>query len=50
MHPNPLPTLKIETCFDSWEAADFQEEAAREKAKSAKKDYESALRHEFFNF
>ena len=36
--------------IDRWEAADFQEEAAREKAKSAKKDYESALRHEFFNF
>ena len=36
--------------IDQWEAADFQEETAREKAKAAKRDYESALRQEFFNF
>jgi hypothetical protein len=35
--------------IDKWEAADFQEETAREKAKSAKRDYEAALRQEFFN-
>ncbi len=36
--------------IDSWEAADFREEDAREKAKIAKKKYESALREKFFNF
>jgi hypothetical protein len=35
---------------DAWEAADFREEDAREKAKIAKKDYEDALRERFFNF
>ena len=36
--------------IDSWEAADFREEDAREKAKAAKKAYEDALREKFFNF
>ena len=36
--------------IDTWEAADFREEDAREKAKQAKKDYEGALREKFFNF
>jgi hypothetical protein len=36
--------------IDAWEAADFREEAAREKAKEAKKEYEGALREKFFNF
>jgi hypothetical protein len=36
--------------IDSWEAADFHEEDAREKAKEAKKNYEAALREKFFNF
>lgn len=35
---------------DEWENAGFSEEAAREKAKAAKKEYEDALRQEFFNF
>jgi hypothetical protein len=35
---------------DAWEAAGFREEAARSKAKDAKRDYEDALREEFFNF
>jgi hypothetical protein len=35
---------------DEWEHADFVEEAARAKAKAAKKAYEGALRQEFFNF
>jgi hypothetical protein len=36
--------------IDSWEAADFREEDARQKAKEAKKNYEEALREKFFNF
>ena len=36
--------------IDTWEAAGFREEEAREKAKQAKKQYEDALREEFFNF
>jgi hypothetical protein len=36
--------------IDAWEAADFREEDAREKAKKAKKNYEDALREKFFNF
>ena len=36
--------------IDAWEAADFREEDAREKAKEAKKNYEAALREKFFNF
>jgi hypothetical protein len=39
-----------ETEIDAWEAASFREEDARNKAKEAKKDYESALREKFFNF
>jgi hypothetical protein len=35
---------------DEWENAGFQEEAARNKVKAAKKLYEDALRQEFFNF
>ena len=36
--------------IDAWEAADFREEDARERAKEAKKNYEDALREKFFNF
>ena len=36
--------------IDAWEAADFREEDAREKAKEAKKNYEDALREKFFGF
>ena len=36
--------------IDAWEAADFREEDAREKAKEAKKNYEEALREKFFKF
>jgi hypothetical protein len=36
--------------IDTWEAAGFREEDAREKAKEAKKQYEDALREKFFNF
>jgi hypothetical protein len=36
--------------IDAWEAADFREEDAREKAKEAKKNYEDALREKFFKF
>ena len=36
--------------IDAWEAADFREEDAREKAKESKKNYEDALREKFFNF
>lgn len=35
---------------DAWEGAGFKEEAARNKAKAAKKVYEDALRQEFYNF
>jgi hypothetical protein len=35
---------------DAWEAADFHEENVREKAKVAKKEYEGALRKQFFDF
>jgi hypothetical protein len=35
---------------DQWESADSREEEARNKAKSAKTAYESALRKEFYNF
>jgi hypothetical protein len=34
---------------DTWEAAGFREEAARDKAKEAKERYEDALREKFFN-
>jgi hypothetical protein len=36
--------------IDTWEAAGFREEDARNKAKEAKKEYEDALREKFFNF
>jgi hypothetical protein len=39
-----------ETEIDAWEAADFTEEDARDKAKEAKKEYEDALRKKFFDF
>jgi hypothetical protein len=39
-----------ETEIDTWEAAGFREEDARNKAKQAKKGYEDALRKKFFNF
>jgi hypothetical protein len=35
---------------DRWEQAHFKEEAARNKSKAAKKDYETALRYQFFHF
>jgi hypothetical protein len=35
---------------DQWEAADDQEEEARNKVKAAKKRYEDALREKFFHF
>jgi hypothetical protein len=35
---------------DTWEAAGFREEDARNKAKAAKKRYEDTLREKFFNF
>jgi hypothetical protein len=36
--------------IDTWEAASFREEDARNKAKEAKKEYEGALREKFFDF
>ena len=36
--------------IDQWENAGFREEDARQKAKTAKKAYENALREEDFNF
>jgi hypothetical protein len=36
--------------IDKWENAAFLEEEARNKAKSAKKAYEDALREKFFRF
>jgi hypothetical protein len=36
--------------IDTWENAGFHEEDARQKAKTAKKAYEDALREEDFNF
>jgi hypothetical protein len=36
--------------IDTWEAAGFREEDAHQKAKTAKKVYEDALRKEFFDF
>lgn len=36
--------------IDAWEHAAYLEDAARLKAKAAKKAYESALREEFFHF
>jgi hypothetical protein len=36
--------------IDTWEAAGFREEDARETAKEAKKTYEEALRKKFFDF
>jgi hypothetical protein len=36
--------------IDDWEAAGFREEEARDKAKLAKENYESALREKFFDF
>jgi hypothetical protein len=35
---------------DKWEAAHFNEEEARNKALAAKKEYEGALREQFFGF
>jgi hypothetical protein len=35
---------------DAWEHAAYLEDAARTKAKTAKKAYEAALREEFFHF
>jgi hypothetical protein len=35
---------------DQWENASQLEEEARKNAKTTKKDYEDALRKEFFNF
>ena len=35
---------------DKWEEADSAEEDARDKVKTAKREYEDALREKFFNF
>ena len=35
---------------DKWEQAHFEEEAARNKVKAAKKKYEDELRAKFFRF
>ena len=35
---------------DQWEEAGYREEELRKKAKAAKKQYEDALRLEFFDF
>ncbi len=35
---------------DQWEAAHFREDERRNAVKAAKKDYEDALRREFFDF
>jgi hypothetical protein len=35
---------------DVWENAGFREEEAREKAKTAKREYEDAIRKEIYNF
>lgn len=35
---------------DNWEQAHFAEDAIRSKVKTAKKEYEDALRQKFFNF
>jgi hypothetical protein len=36
--------------IDAWEAAGSREEEARDKAKEAKQQYESAPREKFFSF
>ena len=36
--------------LDKWEQASMREEEVRSKVKSAKKQYEDALREEFFGF
>ena len=35
---------------DRWEAAHFREDELRDAVKAAKKDYEDALRREFYDF
>ena len=35
---------------DAWEAAHFREDDLRTEVKSAKRDYEAALRQEFYQF
>lgn len=39
-----------EAQIDAWEGAGFAEKEARDRATSAKRAYEDALREEFFNF
>jgi len=36
--------------IDQWENASFEEDALRNKVKAAKREYEDALRAEFFGF
>ena len=36
--------------LDQWEQAHFDEDDARNKVMAAKRRYEDALRHKFFNF
>jgi hypothetical protein len=36
--------------LDKWKEADSAEEDARDKVKTAKREYEDALREKFFNF
>jgi hypothetical protein len=35
---------------DKWEGAHFKEDEVRNKVKTAKRQYEAALRRKFFNF
>ncbi len=35
--------------IDLWEGAHFREDELRNKVKAAKRDYEDALRHKFFD-
>ncbi len=43
-------TNHSEAQIDTWEAACFREEEARDQAKEAKQQYEDALREKFFSF
>ncbi|QMV20024.1 hypothetical protein GOB94_16070 [Granulicella sp. 5B5] len=42
--------IHSEAAIDTWQAAHFSEEEARNQAKTAKTAYQAALREEFFNF
>jgi len=50
-HEEALASVNHEIAeVDQWEAAHLSEDNNRSKVKAAKKDYEDALRHKFFNF